>query len=432
MQEAMKMPKRKFSRDNTINHNSNEIIRNNFVKKLTQLFKKFNMIDSKDANNALLNNIWILNQFIVPLSSQTNSKINLLSCGHLKIKYSSPENDFMAYGNLSSNKSNSMESNALLNDLKREELTSELHNVNSNMSEETDVSLSTNELNNSGDDLNISNFSIKFDTASDMTSEATNAKPSHVKIIQKSHVHTCFACNHLGITSTPLVIFPRSEFESNVSAALQKTTCIEQTPSGDLNSLRIFFNWLKAFAEQQRCRDAANEAKAPILLLVNAFLYKFLFKSSNSAIADRSVKAELTEYCKSNNLFILFYPLESQASVLNRSIFVKFKEVWKQVLLHYTLKDNPHTQMGFVLIYKQVIRILNNTSSFIQHQLGQPAVTIENPIRETFLELFRQYTLPLENYSIETMTERLNQALKASVATGLLSNSLYANGEFKY
>ena len=50
VQEAMKMPKRKFSRDNTINHNSNEIIRNNFVKKLTQLFKKFNMIDSKDAN----------------------------------------------------------------------------------------------------------------------------------------------------------------------------------------------------------------------------------------------------------------------------------------------------------------------------------------------------------------------------------------------
>ena len=66
----------------------NQILRNKFLSKLTQVLQKY----EEDA--CVLNHIWCLNQITVPFNSGVNQ------CGNLKIKYGHPENEFMNYSTL--------------------------------------------------------------------------------------------------------------------------------------------------------------------------------------------------------------------------------------------------------------------------------------------------------------------------------------------
>ena len=185
------------------------------------------------------------------------------------------------------------------------------------------------------------------------------------RILQRKHVHTLYACNGRGARSLPLIIFPQNELNADLNGhALSKTACIEQNPNGDLNDLNSLFKWLRMLVQ--------STSGQPAILLMNDGLHRSL--TANSEL----VLNEFVEFCKSGNIFILFYPTETKSDVFNQKLFARFKDQWSKVLQKVSIIQNPHSQVTFMMIYNQVLRILYQESNL-------------NDLYECFGELFRLY-----------------------------------------
>lgn len=73
-----------------------------------------------------------------------------------------------------------------------------------------------------------------------------------------------------------------------------------------------------------------------------------------------AVKKEIAEYCTENNIYLLFYPVESLDDMFNRCIYTSFRDTWNKVCMQYAMKDNPHTLLAFLQIFKvHIILFLN-------------------------------------------------------------------------
>ena len=70
----------------------NEIVSLHFMQEFTQSLEHYGT--PKPLPDRLLNNIWLFNQFTIPIHDQANST---LSCGNLKLKYGTPENEITCY-----------------------------------------------------------------------------------------------------------------------------------------------------------------------------------------------------------------------------------------------------------------------------------------------------------------------------------------------
>jgi len=66
-----------------INNQFNDIVKAQFVKKMTQILAK-----AQTSENSIINNIWILNQILIPLKNSS------------RFKYNSPVNVATAYGSI--------------------------------------------------------------------------------------------------------------------------------------------------------------------------------------------------------------------------------------------------------------------------------------------------------------------------------------------
>ncbi len=66
-----------------------DLVRARFTQKITQILQKYYTDDI-----LILNNIWMFNQVLIPFNSVNNSTS---SCGNLKIRYGTPENEASAY-----------------------------------------------------------------------------------------------------------------------------------------------------------------------------------------------------------------------------------------------------------------------------------------------------------------------------------------------
>ena len=223
-------------------------------------------------------------------------------------------------------------------------------------------------------DFTIYNSTVNID----INNVSIDENLSTIKSTSKLHIHTCYAFNQLGSYSLPLVVFPTSELDSNVTDALKKTALIDETHIGDLSET-IFLNWLKIFVK-------TNKKEDPLILMCNSIL----------PINSR----ETIEFCVENSVYLLFYPQGEQLEVFNKNIFIRFKDVWKIVLQQYSMKDNPNSQLAFLLVYKQVLRkILTSEST-----------------RECFREFIKTYNLPSTNLQPDDEAIKLErQSSTASV-----------------
>jgi hypothetical protein len=190
-----------------------------------------------------------------------------------------------------------------------------------------------------------------------VNNDADNAKPTQVN---KVHVHTCYAFNQAGNCSIPLVVFPVDELDANCTQALMNTTVVDETPTGDINET-IFLKWLDGFL----MHNAQQAKPGPVILLCNSMI---------PISKCQSVHAK----CLANNVHMLYYPLDDQSEIFNKSIFIKFKDMWKCVLTQYAQKDNPHTQLSFLYVFKQVLRKI---------------VTLD-VVKECFRDFLKLYRLP--------------------------------------
>ena len=184
--------------------------------------------------------------------------------------------------------------------------------------------------------------------------------------ISKLHIHTCYAFSQTGTFSLPLVVFPRNELDSNCTEALKKTTVIDETTSGDINE-DIFYKWLKRFLQTIE----GIRQQQPLILMCNSTI------PINSS--------ETIKFCVENNVYMLFYPLDDQLEIFNKSIFFRFKDAWKLVLQQYSMKDNPNSQLSFLFVYKQVLRKILSVES----------------IKECFREFLKIYRLPSQLHQQE-------------------------------
>jgi len=159
----------------------NDLVRLRFVHKLTQLLEKAHTED-----NLVLNNIWMFNQVLIPLCSASNATV---TCGNIKIRYGTPENESAAYASLSSR--HRIFPFSFLKPI----LINCLHLVNKSHAAHSLQVL--NELQSKQDEnIDDSNFSLDIESFTEAPeTDTTSSKP---RILHKTYVHTCFASNHLG------------------------------------------------------------------------------------------------------------------------------------------------------------------------------------------------------------------------------------------
>jgi hypothetical protein len=345
-----------------------DTVRNQFHEKLIDQLKS-TLIHENATNKTILNNVWILNETVVPIVPLNSSTQH---CGFFKIKYLLPENDFSVY------------SETKLKPISR--LPKE----------------------NEPGSLDTSCFSLDVQTGRELANET-------IQLLKMKHVHAFYAFNGQGMHSLPLIIYPQNELDSNATPAIQKTTCIEQTSNGDLNNLSIFTKWLSLFVSEQRVLSPA-ESNKPKLLLANTTLHYVIENSTIDKIK------ELVELCKSERISILFYPIENELDVFAQKIFDKFTEIWDDVLLQYTIKDNPHSELAFSLMFKQALRVL--------HPKRADSNSFE-PVRAVFEDLFKLYPVPTECFDLKDYWPVLSTANslchQSSVASDL--SEINKNGD---
>jgi hypothetical protein len=86
------------------------------------------------------------------------------------------------------------------------------------------------------------------------------------------------------------------------------------------------------------------------------FFYYFLFL--NVKAGTEEILDELVTFCTNKRVYLLFYPLETQASVLNRNILKKFQEEWTPILEHCGARRNPYAQTTLIMVYNHAIRTM--------------------------------------------------------------------------
>jgi hypothetical protein len=379
---------------------------NTLMSTLNDQREKFHnkLINLLNENKSLINDVWIVNQQIIPLASNVT---NNQQCGFLKFKYLTPENDYSVYSYI----------------LKA--VNQYLFNVyeDEDFSESSSKLKEQEELINSLSDLGMDNMSIPIDKLhADYLLSSPNINETPTNYIQKNHVHLCYAFNRNAMTSLPLIVFPRNEFDVNISdKPIQNTVCIGETQNGELNDLNLFFKWLKMFVRQRRggklSTDTSSETNtddkkppSPLILLLNSFIQVVLIKNSPNL----DLIKDLIKFCKQENVHLLFYPLQTNEDIINKQIFIKFKDTWKQILMGYAQKDNPHTQLAFVQIIKQTIRRL---ISILNSDL----------IKECYQNLFMNlYKMPFDLQD-ELSNGPLNDQLISNL-TNPNTNGSYVNG----
>lgn len=144
----------------------NEILREKFHSKLTELLtvKQSANTEQLQANTNALNNVWCLNQIIIPLHSASNTSYH---CGNLKLKYGQPESDFSVYSKIPDNKPNSSMSAHILKELKAD------CNTKGSM-----------------------NFSVGIEYTTVSEDEPNDS--GKATLVKKHHICALFATNHLG------------------------------------------------------------------------------------------------------------------------------------------------------------------------------------------------------------------------------------------
>lgn len=312
-----------------------DILQSKFEAKFIELLNRYSVDNQISKHEFLMKHIWVLNQLIVPMQSANSSN---LSCSNFKLRYGQPESEIKIY-----------------------------NHVKKDLLKQSDVTL-TNKCDQFSADI--------------VHTQLINHSFKNNSIIQRSHVHTLQANNFSGDQSLPLVIFPRNESLHSTgldNSSIIKTLSIVETHNGDLNDLSHFLVWLKRFAIEP-------SKEAPMVLLVNSYLYLLLFRtniSQNSA----HVKAEIAEFCKEKQIYLLFYSANSSHEPFNLNVRNHFVESWKETLLKFSTYRNPHSKLAFIQIYKQAMRKLFSPES--PHRVSI--------LRTTFNHLFTQYKSILNN-----------------------------------
>jgi hypothetical protein len=288
-------------------NNQFEIINEKFKLKLKQLLTK------NDDHIDLVNNVWILNETLIPLTSF------VASASASTTIYLEPENDWSIYSAKLSKKTNQRKSNSKL---------------------PTDNSIEPI-LNSSIEDSG--HFSINiFDDNSQL-------KTTLPPIYNRNHIHTCLASNGSGhVYSQFLATIPKS-FQ-NLNEQKQddnRTSYINQlildsnqwipTEKGEL-TIEIFFKWLKKFVadeknekEEEEEEEKDKDKEEPFILILNFYLWYLINNASDE------IKNELVDFCNKNNFYFLFFPIEKNKSDhLTEPFFAEFKDMWSEVsTLHF-------------------------------------------------------------------------------------------------
>ncbi len=201
---------------------------------------------------------------------------------------------------------------------------------------------------------------------------------------------------------------------------LLKTTHVEETAGGDLNNLEIFLAWLKLFHSTNLKLTTDQSRSLPLILLVTSYLYRLLFKSP--AASSSSVRKELTDFCRQNSIFVLFYPTDTPADALNQSLFLSFKDTWRQTLLTWSTKDSPNSQKAFLFMVKQTLRLVYNS----RH------LTAGNPMKDCLTELFTRFKLDsIQGYSIDRLETSRRALYRAAVTAGFVIDTDPSSGKFQ-
>ena len=198
------------------------------------------------AHNSSAANIYIVNDFIVPVTSSAASSYG---CGFMKIRFGIAESEYMrmnvrarALANHAGRRSVAAVSSVTDDTIKNEPGASSSSGCDGN--EPMDRAALAAEIRQ----LELDKYLIAdFDEPSQTTSQPAAQKAQQATYFNKPHLHILFAFNRLGHISVPLLTLPRSELESNLSEAcgqarkvLDTLVCSETNANGDLNSLALF------------------------------------------------------------------------------------------------------------------------------------------------------------------------------------------------
>ena len=317
-------------------------IRTNFGQKLTSLIDDYKITTTPTSPCSL----WILNEILIPISSGENNIAE--KSGGLKHKYMQPHN----YANSSSD------------------------------------SISLQGIKGRVDQ------NLTFNTNSTHLSQPLNFKTTHEFIEASNHIHTYFAYNQQCAISVPLVVLPYNEaIECTLeNQPVKNTVQIEKSENGDLKNIDMFINWLHLFSHHlnlinasqpltaiHRSENIPTSEKTPAtIFIINSHIF---FKISN-LIQSAEKYQQLTSFLEQQNMYILTYPLEKVDDQINVNIFNKFVDLWKNVLVYFSMKENPNNDLTFIYMYKQCLRKLI---------FGHKGL-----VRESFNKLTRLYQLHMD------------------------------------
>jgi hypothetical protein len=327
-------------------------LRFGFAEKLNTIINEFN-ITGQSAN------LWILNDLLIPLNTCNNYSSDKL--GILKVKYTQPE----TYASI--------------------HVPNESENIAYPPISGT--------------------FDHTFDFVNDTEhlSMALSFKTNYELNKISNHIHSYFAYNQQCQVSKPLIVFPKSEaLEPTLDAnPIKNTASIERTQTGDLNNLSMFTNWIKLFAKQLKAIASSlpqsnnSVSKSPTILLLNSYIY---LKLSNLTISIEQYN-ELISLLTNENICLMVYPVENKSDQINLNLFKKFCDIWTSLVLSCSMKENPNNETSFLFLYKESLRKL-----FMN----------KNLIRDSFNQLIRLYSLPIEQYPELPESHSIHQSLDQS------------------
>ena len=178
----------------------------------------------------------------------------------------------------------------------------------------------------------------------------------------KKHTHTLVALNKECQTSPPLILFPKDELISDMKTHnLNERACIDDSLSNFQSiDVKIFFKWLRFFVSEQKRKYGY---KGMFVLLINSFLQSILFDNNEE---QGQLVGELNSYCETEKVVFLFYPVDGKRDILNRNIFETFKEEWEVVWEYCVRRQNPNSQVTFVMAFNQVWRLLCDSNDLIK------------------------------------------------------------------
>ena len=326
-----------------------DTVKDKFHSKLNDILSK-NVEESKGASS-ILNHVWILNQTFTQYVTIANSTFQ---CGNVKIRFLPPEHN-----------------------------SSTLTSISKSLHLYLDqVSLKEEEQFASNFSLNVQN--IKLEPRPNIKNTSNKGSKSIISCLR--------AFNYQGVMSVPLITHPRLDLDSTLPRNLQRMICVEETSNGELGELSTFIKWLQMFIEQQRQIHASQ--RPPIILITNATLYALLIRTAK----DKTQIDNFVKFCIENNVFLLFYPVDTIIDPFQTNISTKLKENFKHLITLLSSKDNPNTFQNFILTIKQSMR------------------TLTKEYRKSFRQLITEYPL---SFADLTETIMSNEETTSETTTDL-------------